>query len=365
MWRAPVSTGPSGTPEQLQARPARGERAELVGDRRAEALAAGEGDGAGEHDQGRVDDGDQRGDAEGEPVTERREQLVTGAGSLVRGADGGGRGRGAGCRVTGPAPAPAGPPASSWNAPALPRRTSRTSGVPGSGRKPTSPAPPVTPPWRRPSMTIAAPRPSSTQSRTKSSTPRARPDSSSATAARFTSLSTWTGTPTASASRSSRCGSCQPGQVAGVAQPPRVRVERTGCPDGDVVEVPGAEQPAAVATPSRADITSLTASGPGRRGVRSSYSPTMWPVMSATAASDARRGDVERRHVGGVGVHGVQLGAGTGTAVRAAARHDEVGVLEPAQQLGGGRLGEPGAARRAGSATEGRAPAGGRGPPGR
>ena len=42
--------------------------------------------------------------------------------------------------------------------------------------------------------------------------------------------------------------------------------------------------PADAAAPSRACSTWLTASGRGRRGVRSSYSPTVRPVMSATAA---------------------------------------------------------------------------------
>ena len=74
------------------------------------------------------------------------EQLVAGAGPGERGGDGRRRGGRADARRSGPARAPAGPPASSWKAPALPRRTSRTSGVPGSGRKPTSPAPPVAPP---------------------------------------------------------------------------------------------------------------------------------------------------------------------------------------------------------------------------
>ena len=68
------------------------------------------------------------------------------------------------------------PPASSWNPPALLTPTLRTSGVPGKGRKPTSPAPPVAPRCRRPSITTAAPIPSSPQSRTKSSLPAGRAD---------------------------------------------------------------------------------------------------------------------------------------------------------------------------------------------
>ena len=175
--------------------------------------AAGGEHAAGQHDEGRVDHGDHGGDAEREPLGERGEQLVAGA----RGGRAPGRPRPAawwrGCPSDRARASTCRPPASSWKPPALPRRTSRTSGVPGSGRKPTSPAPPVAPPWMRPSITIAAPSPSSAHSSTKSSTPRARPERSSAMAARFTSLSDVERHADARrASRSSRWGSCQPGR---------------------------------------------------------------------------------------------------------------------------------------------------------
>lgn len=103
-------------------------------------------------------------------------------------------------------------PASSWYPPELARVTSRTRGRPGTGRKPTSPAPPVQPRCSRPPRTSAAPRPSSFHSRTKSSWPRAAPSRCSATAARLTSFSYSTGIGRAAASSSRRVGECQPGR---------------------------------------------------------------------------------------------------------------------------------------------------------
>ena len=57
---------------------------------------------------------------------------------------------------------------------------------------------------------------------------------------------------------------------------------------------------------------------------------------------DPGRGHVEGHDVGGVGVHGVQLGARAGPAVGVAAGDDQPGVGQPGEQLGGGGLGEAG-----------------------
>ena len=210
--RAPASTGLLGDAGQLQAGPGQRQRADLLRDQVAQPGAAGGQHAAGEHDQRRVDHRDHGGDAQCEALRERGQQLVARPGCRRVPW----RRRPAGVLARSPSERARAsterPPASSWKPPALPRRTSRTSGVPGSGRKPTSPAPPVAPPWTRPSMTTAAPIPSSAHSRTKSCTPRASPARISAIAARLTSLSTSSGVPTASVSRSSRCGSCQPGR---------------------------------------------------------------------------------------------------------------------------------------------------------
>ena len=80
VWRAPASTGRSRTPASSRRGRVSGERAELVGDRAAEPLAAGGEHAAGEHDQGRVDDGDQAAMPSANRCAERREQLVAGAG---------------------------------------------------------------------------------------------------------------------------------------------------------------------------------------------------------------------------------------------------------------------------------------------
>ena len=249
-----------------------------------------------------------------------------------------------------------GPPASSWKAPALPRRTSRTSGVPGSGRKPTSPAPPVAPPWSRPSITIGGTEALvGPQQHEVVDAPRRDPAASSATAARLTSLSTWIGMPTASASRSSRCGVVPAGQVAGVAQPPRRGVEGARCADREVAQ---AGRPAArpdVAAPSSAlhDVAHRV----GSRAARGAQL-----VLADGAAGDVGdrgqdpgRRDVERGHVGGVGVDGVELGARPGTAVGVAAGDHQAGALQPGQQLAARSAWRARSARRAGTGTAARA----------
>ena len=74
------------------------------------------------------------------------------------------------------------------------------------------------------------------------------------------------------------------GEVAGVAQPPGARVECARRPDHERGAGRPRSSPAAAGAPSSACTTWATASAPGRRGVRSSYSPTVRPVRSATAA---------------------------------------------------------------------------------
>ena len=159
VWRAPASTGPSRTPASSSRGRAGGQRAELVGDR---------GRGAARRPRRATDPdsttsvGSRTATMAAIPSANRwpsvGEQLVAGArrasGRLATAAGGGGRAEAerAGQREHRRA---AGELLERRRR--CPRRTSRTSGVPGSGRKPTSPAPPVAPPWSRPSMTIAAP----------------------------------------------------------------------------------------------------------------------------------------------------------------------------------------------------------------
>ena len=214
------------------------------------------------------------------------EELVAGArGRVSAAATAAGGASAAQARATGRARAPAG----RRRAPGSRRRCRGgrrvRAGVPGSGRKPTSPAPPVAPPCRRPSITIAAPSPSSAHSRTKSSTPAGPPDSQLGDGGEVHVVLDARRAPDRVGEPVEQVGVVPAGQVAGVAQPARRRVERaracrsrrwrrsdTGEPRG----VGGARRaPARRAARRPAAVP---------RGVRSSYSPTVRPVMSATAA---------------------------------------------------------------------------------
>ena len=128
------------------------------------------------------------------------------------------------------------PPASSWKPPALPRRTSRTSGVPGSGRKPTSPAPPVAPPWTRPSMTMAAPIPSSAHRRTKSWTPRGQPRAHLGDRGEVDVVGDLERCADRLGEPVEQVRVVPAGQVPGVAQLPVRRVERARRADGEPVQ---------------------------------------------------------------------------------------------------------------------------------
>ena len=130
--------------------------------------------------------------------------------------------------------------------------------------------------------------------------PRARPACCSATAARLTSLSTSSGTPRASARRSSSSGSCQPG---------RCRAYRSRSVRGsNAPGVPMTSRFSAARSRPRFEQGAVDGlADPSRRcrpqpgaASRSSNSPTIRPVMSATARQDPRRGHVERRDVGDV-----------------------------------------------------------------
>ena len=218
-----------------------------------------------------------------------------------------------GCRGSGPGPAPAGrrpAPGSRRRCPGGRRGPAGCRAAAGSRPRP---APPVAPPWIRPSITIAAPRPSSAQSSRKSSTPRARPERSSAMAARLTSLSTSNGMPSASASRSSSCGVVPAREVPGVAQPAGARVEGAGRPDDHVREA-GARHAGrgGRAVQRLQDVGDRVR--PGRRGVRSSYSPTTRPVMSATAATMPAGVTSSAATYAAARVDGVQLGPWAGAA---------------------------------------------------
>ena len=70
---------------------------------------------------------------------------------------------------------------------------------------------------------------------------------------------------------------------------------------------------------------------------------------------DPGRRHVERGHVGGVGVDGVQLGARARPAVGVPAGDHQAGALQPAEQLAGGGLGEPGQVAESATATVARA----------
>ncbi len=138
LCRAPAQHRVLGDAGQLEARSGQRQRADLLGDLVAQPGAAGGEQPAGEDDERRVDHRDDGGDPEREPLRERGQQVVAGAG---RGEGLGDRGlRGAGAHPELPGQREHLPAAGQLlEAAALPRRTSRTSGVPGTGRKPTSP----------------------------------------------------------------------------------------------------------------------------------------------------------------------------------------------------------------------------------
>ncbi len=118
----------------------------------------------------------------------------------------------------------------------------------------------------------------------KSSYPRAAPSRCSATATRFTSFSYSTGMGRKAASSSSRVGECQPGRCEAYRSRPVPGSNAPGVPmttrcTSDRVS------PASLTAPSSASATWRTTLSARRPGVRSSNSPTVSPVTSATAAT--------------------------------------------------------------------------------
>ena len=76
--------------------------------------------------------------------------------------------------------------------------------------------------------------------------------------------------------------------------------------------------------------------------VETSTRPVVRPVMSAEAATTWRGADLDTDHVRAARDHGVELGVRPAPAGELADPRDELSLLEPLHQLGGGDLGEAG-----------------------
>ena len=334
-----MSTGPSWTRRARGAavwRPASRARRRSG----AETRAAGAARRSRQHHEGGVEDRDDGSDPHRQPVAQDRQQLVAGTG-LVEGSTHRRLRAGAPQTQRPGQGEDRGPPASSWNAPALPRRTSRTSGVPGSGRKPISPAPPVAP----------------------SRTPAVDHDGRTEAVVHPQQHEVLD----APGDAGGQLG--DGGEVDVVVDVDRdARPRRRDARAGPGRASPaGAGRSAAAASSGRRRPASRWRGGarsrrqPGGRGGAVDRLDHVAHGVRARAARGAQlvladgttgevghrgqdpgRGDVERGHMGGVRVDGVELGARSGTTVGDPARDHQAGLFEPGEELARRRLGESG-----------------------